>query len=352
MLPPPASLLSTAAVRAGLRRSLTTPVPSQRRRGVAQRIYSRRHYSSPPSPAPHLSAANVDALDRWINTEKQLAFSDTLRPEHLADLYVTLPTRDGSRHPYEYSPPREGEPLGYGHHLVFFHPRNAEKALRSDGTDADFCPPEPFTRRMWAGGRMVWKRPLCVGDRTAAVSTISAIDKKGFEPGTGMPMVFVKQKLEYRKLGGDEVCIEEERSHVYLATAGHRRGPKEVKGLPRPDFTFDYLPTPTTLFRFSALTFNGHYIHLDKEYAQKSEGYPERLVHGPLTALMLLDTTALHLPGSSFDNFEYRAINPIVVNRPVRICGAQEDKDTIRVWAEETESNVVGMTGIITLTHA
>ncbi len=78
----------------------------------------------------------------------------------------------------------------------------------------------------------------------------------------------------------------------------------------------------------------------------------ERLVHGPLTALMLLDTTALHLPGSSFDNFEYRAINPIVVNRPVRICGAREDKDTIRVWAEETESNVVGMTGIITLTHA
>ncbi|KAI0721046.1 hypothetical protein C8T65DRAFT_632052 [Cerioporus squamosus] len=375
MLPPSASL-SIAAVRAGLRRSLTAPAPSQRRRGVAQCDYSRRYYSSPPqgSPTPHLSAANVDALDRWISAEKRLAFSDTLRPEHLADLYITLPTRDGSRHPYEYSPPREGDPLGYGHHLVFFHPRNPEKALRTDGTDVDFCPPEPFTRRMWAGGRMVWKRPLCVGDRAAAVSTVGAVDKKGFDRGTGVPMVFVKQKLEYRKLGGDEVCIEEERSHVYLAAAGNRRGAKEgehrrqsngrrtekrtgvrltlvhvVKDLPRPEFSFEYLPTPTTLFRFSALTFNGHYIHLDKEYAQRSEGYPERLVHGPLTALMMLDTTALHLPGSSFGNFEYRAINPLVVNRPIRICGAQEDKDTIRVWAEETESNVVGMTGTITV---
>lgn len=78
----------------------------------------------------------------------------------------------------------------------------------------------------------------------------------------------------------------------------------------------------------------------------------ERLVHGPLTALMLLDTTALYFPGSRFKSFEYRAINPIVVNRPVRICGAQEDKETIRVWAEETESKVVGMTGKILLAHA
>ena len=192
-----------------------------------QCIYSRRYYSLPPSPPPQLSAASLEALDRWISADKRLAFSDTLRPEHLADLYITLPTRDGSRHPYEYAPPREGEPLGFGHHLVFFHPRNPEKRLRSDGTDVDFCPPEPFTRRMWAGGRMVWKRPLCVGDRAAAVSTIDAVEKKGFETGTGAPMVFVKQKLEYRKLGGGDVCIEEERSHVYLPTAGNRRGAKE-----------------------------------------------------------------------------------------------------------------------------
>ncbi|KAH9900981.1 hypothetical protein C8Q73DRAFT_676457 [Cubamyces lactineus] len=316
------------------------------RRGVAQRIPSQRPFSSPP-PAPPYSPFDADALDRWISAEKRLTLYDTIRPEHLADLYVTLPTRDGSAR--AFSPPQDGAQLGFGHHLVFFHPRNPERVLRSDGTDTDFCPPEPFTRRMWAGGRMEWKRPLCVGDKATAEATIGAVTKKGFEKGT--PMVFVTQKIEYRKRESDEVCIEEERAHVYLAVAGNKRGVKEVNGLPAPDFTFEYLPTPTTLFRFSALTFNGHYIHLDKDYAQKSEGYPERLVHGPLTALMLLDVTATHLPGVAFKSFEYRAVNPIVVNRPVKIHGVQTDKETVVVWAEESSSNIVGMTGKIILAN-
>lgn len=162
-----------------------------------------------------------------------MVLQDRLHPEHLADLYVTLPTRDGTREPLPgYAPPREGDALGYGHHLTFFHPRNPEKFLRWDGTDVDFSPPKPFTRRMWAGGRMEWKSPLCVGDRVEAVSTIASVQKKGFGEGeTGAPMVFVKQKIEYRKQGGGEVCIEEERSHVYLATAGNKREPKEGESI-------------------------------------------------------------------------------------------------------------------------
>ncbi|KAI0780880.1 hypothetical protein BD413DRAFT_464534, partial [Trametes elegans] len=327
------------------RRALAVSTPSCRR-GVPHCIPARRHYSSPPPP-PAQAAPDVDhgALDRWISADKHLALHDTLRPEHLADLYITLPTRDGTAR--AFAPPRECEPLNYGHHLAFFHPRNPERALRSDGTDTDFCPPEPFTRRMWAGGRMAWKRPLCVGDRATAQATIGAVTKKGFEKGA--PMVFVSQKIEYRKRDSDEVCIEEDRSHVYLAVSGNRRAAKEVTGLPMPDFAFEYTPSPTTLFRFSALTFNGHYIHLDKDYAQKSEGYPERLVHGPLTALMLLDVTALSLPGAKFKTFEYRALNPIVVNRKVKICGAKTDKETVLVWAEETSSKAVGMMGKVTL---
>ncbi|KAI1795826.1 hypothetical protein LXA43DRAFT_989700 [Ganoderma leucocontextum] len=322
--------LSYTAVQAASRRSLTVAVSSICRGGVTHRdIYSRRHHHSSSSDSranSPLTPADVAALDRWISAEKRLVLHDTLRPEHLADLYVTLPTRDGTREPLPgYAPPQEGDELGYGHHLAFFHPRNPEKFLSWDGTDVDFSPSKPSTRRMWAGGRMEWKRALHVGDRAEAVSTIASAARKGFGLGeTGAPMVFVKQKIEYRKQGGGEVCIEEERSHVYLAMAGNRREPKEVKGLPRPDFMFEFLPTPTTLFRFSALTFNGHYIHLDKDYARKSEGYPERLVHGPLTALMLLDTTALQVPGRAFKTFEYRAVNPIAVNRRVRINGVHD----------------------------
>ncbi|KAL6300559.1 hypothetical protein BKA93DRAFT_514862 [Sparassis latifolia] len=298
---------------------------------------ARRSYSSQ-------AGLNVAALDRWINTEKSLTISDTLRTEHLSNLYITLPTRDGTARPPDM--PVEGAPLGYGHHLVFFHPRNPERSLRADGSDADFCPPEPWTRRMWAGGRMEWKRPLRIGEKANAVSTISQIDKKGFEKDS--PLVFVRQKIEYKREGSEDICVEEERSHVYLAAPGNKRRVREVKDLPRPDFAFEFTPSPTTLFRFSALTFNGHYIHLDKEYAQKSEGYPERLVHGPLTALMLLESAAFHNQDAAFKLFDYRAVNPIPVNRAIRLCGARQT-DTIQVWAEDAETKVVGMTGKIAL---
>ncbi|CAL1704570.1 unnamed protein product [Somion occarium] len=296
----------------------------------------RRSYTT------QVSDVHVAALDRWISSDKKLVIHDTLRPEHLSSLYVTLPTRDGSQKPFVH--PRDGSLLEAGHHLVFFHPRNPEKALRSDGTDADFCPPEPFTRRMWAGGRIEWRNPLLIGDEAVSVSTIDSVQKKGFEKGR--PMVFVNQKIQYSKAGSEDVAIQETRSHVYLASPGNSRGTREVPYLPVPDFSLRYLPTPTTLFRFSALTFNGHYIHLDRDYAQKSEGYPERLVHGPLTALMLLEATKFHKPEIVLRTFDYRAQNPLVVNNAVTIYGAWEEKGSVRVWASD-DNKVVGMTGSI-----
>ncbi|OCH94939.1 hypothetical protein OBBRIDRAFT_823113 [Obba rivulosa] len=289
----------------------------------------------------HSSSADlkVEALDKWACSEKKLTIPDTLRPEHLASLYATLPTRDGSaRSPDQ---PRVGTPLAYGHHLVFFHPRNSERVLRSDGTDTDFCPPEPWTRRMWAGGKFEWRRPLMIGNRVTAVATIDSVQKKGFDKG--IPMVFVKQRIGYTAEGDGEPNVVEERSHVYLAASGNGRGIREVGDLPKPDFMFQYRPSATTLFRFSALTFNGHFIHLDKEYAQKSEGYPERLVHGPLTALMLLESAAFHLPDTKFKSFEYRAVNPLVVNRMVCLYGAQKDESTINVWAEDEDKVPLAM---------
>ncbi|PCH38014.1 hypothetical protein WOLCODRAFT_23024 [Wolfiporia cocos MD-104 SS10] len=295
-----------------------------------------------------ISGAHIAALDQWIQSDKRLTLPDTVRPEHLSSLYVTLPTRDGSASDSPPEIPKEGARLGYGHHLVFFHPRNPERVLRADGTDVDFCPPEPWTRRMWAGGRFWWNedRPLLIGDKAVATATISSVEKKGFEKGS--PMVFVKQKIEYRREGASEVSIEEERSHVYLAAPGNRREARQVHDLPTPEFSMEYLPSPTTLFRLSALTFNGHYIHLDKDYAQKSEGYPERLVHGPLTALMLLEAFTTQNPSAVLKSFEYRAINPVLVNRSVSIRGAKiEGGKAARVWVEDTETKIVGMVGTI-----
>jgi hypothetical protein len=177
-----------------------------------------RLYSSTVSPP------NIEALDRWIATKKSLLLHDALVPNHLADLYVTLPTRDGTKgEPFPH--PSSGAKLGYGHHLVFFHPRNPESVLRSDGTDADFCPPEPFTRRMWAGGSMKWSAPLVIGDNVKSVATVSSVEKKGFEKGT--PMVFVNQTIEYTKIGNTVAHIVEERSHVYLPPGHNEREVRE-----------------------------------------------------------------------------------------------------------------------------
>ena len=170
------------------------------------------------------------ALDAWIAQPKSLALADTLTPTHLADLYITLPTRDGSR-ARPYQPPAVGTPLGYGHHLAFFHPRHPESALRPDGTDADFCPPEPFTRRMWASGTMRWNtKPggaLRVGDSAHAVSTIASVEKKGFDAANTQPMLFVKQRINVTAHGREEPSVVEERSHVYLASRGNRRDARQ-----------------------------------------------------------------------------------------------------------------------------
>ncbi|KAI0035100.1 hypothetical protein K488DRAFT_76873 [Vararia minispora EC-137] len=288
-----------------------------------------------------ISTDSFPALDHWISQDKQLVLRDSYHPGHISDLYVTLPTRDGTRH--AYVAPKIGDSLGFGHHLAFFHPRLPEVSLRPDGTDAHFCPPEPFIRRMWAGGRMEWHRPVRVGEDGCSIATVHSVEKKGFDRGT--PMVFVKQYIEIKDHAQSPLPnIIEERTHVYLALGTSIRAVRKVDSLPRPTFSLTYTPSFTTLFRFSALTFNGHYIHLDRDYAQHSEGYPERLVHGPLTALMLLETLAFHYPNVRMRSFDYRALNPVVVDRPCILRGAWEDGKKVFLWAED-EQGIVGMTG-------
>jgi len=174
--------------------------------------------------------SNVEALDRWMISSKQLAnaivLSDVFHFEHLSDLYITLPTRDGTRKPYQ--PPIVSSPLGYGHHLVFFHQRVPESQLREDGTEDTFCPPQPFTRRMWAGGKITWHNdnPLIIGQKATAASSLATIERKELQAPSKTPMIFVNQKIDFTMDGGKYPSVVEERTHVYLAdvTKGVRVG--------------------------------------------------------------------------------------------------------------------------------
>ncbi|KAF8212209.1 hypothetical protein K438DRAFT_1806164 [Mycena galopus ATCC 62051] len=317
-------------------------------------LLRRRFYSSRTTLTP----ANIQALDEYIASPKKLVLEDTFNVERVSDLFITLPTRDGTRG-RPYAPPRLGAPVGYGWHLGFFHARTPESLLSPDGTDGavEFGPPEPFTRRMWASGRMSWnaQHPLLIGKTATSSSTFGSVEKKGFD--TESPMVFVTQKIDITMAGETHPAITEERSHVYLAESvapaifPDRRFLKgsTVKNIPpSADFTFKFTPSLVTLFRFSALMFNAHLIHLDKDWAQSSRGYPERLVHGPLTALMLLEVTKFHKPTAQIAHFEYRARNPVIVNKPMTINGVWVDEHTATVWCED-DAGVVGMTGTIKL---
>jgi len=168
------------------------------------------------TPFYTLRAQEHEDLNQWIASPTHTVI-DGLSIEHLSDLFVTLPTRDGTRVPHKM--PKAGTPLPYGHHLAFFHTRKAEQHLRADGTDEDISPPPPFTKRMWAGGRVTWNvnNPLLVGRNTTATSTVAKVEQKGFEQGR--PMIFVTQRIEFSQAGQNFPSITEERDHVYFHKA-------------------------------------------------------------------------------------------------------------------------------------
>ncbi|TFK42545.1 hypothetical protein BDQ12DRAFT_676393 [Crucibulum laeve] len=167
------------------------------------------------------TAVNTDALDKWIESPPTHTLVDRFTFEHLSDLYITLPTRDGTRTPY--ITPEESQPLPYGHHLAFFHARQPESRLREDGTDEDISPPKPFLRRMWAGGKITWNHgnPLLIGGKATTTSTVEAATKKGFEKGN--PMVFVTQKIDITMEDSKSPSVVEERSHVYFPETAERK---------------------------------------------------------------------------------------------------------------------------------
>lgn len=176
--------------------------------GFTAAVAQRRYNSTIVGAKPKVS------LDEWIANPPTASGTDTLHFEHLADAFITLPTRDGSRKPYEEPVP--GMPLGYGHHLAFFHARKSEAHLREDGTDEEVSPPAPFLQRMWAGGRIKFDidNPLISGVKTKSESRVLEALKKGFEKDK--PMVFVTQEIKYTMQGKTTPSVVEERQHVYL----------------------------------------------------------------------------------------------------------------------------------------
>lgn len=187
-----------------------------------------------------------------------------------------------------------------------------------------FLPPVELPRRMWAGSRCRFLAPIRVGDEAEKVSTIQKIETKAGKAGA---MVFVTVRHEIRV--GAETAIEEDQDIVYMGIPESFRLPEPIAPGPC-DWRETVAVDPVMLFRFSAVTFNGHRIHYDRSYAMEVEKYPGLVVHGPLQAVLLFDAACRREPGRTPARFDFRGVRPLfdfetaTVNGRARDDGATE----------------------------
>jgi 3-methylfumaryl-CoA hydratase len=195
-----------------------------------------------------------------------------------------------------------------------------------------------YPRRMWAGGRLEWIKPLVVGDAIERTSTIQSVTHKSGRTGD---LIFVLVRHEISNAAG--LALTEEHDIVYRDAPAP--DDKPVAPTPAPTdatWTKTINPDDVLLFRYSALTFNGHRIHYDRRYVTEVEGYPGLIVHGPLIATLLVDLVRQSIPGSTLKRFEFRAIRPTFDINPFSVSATPDlaldpSGKTIRVWAQDHE---------------
>lgn len=199
----------------------------------------------------------------------------------------------------------------------YFLPRAPQAQLSPDGHPprGGFLPPIPYPRRMFAGGRLTFHRPLVVGTPAERVGTILDVSLKQGRSGA---LAFVRVGYQYIQAG--ELSIEEEQDIVYREPGSPVPAP-EIRPMPSPApgiTARDMVPDTRLLFRFSALTFNAHRIHYDRDYARIEEGYPGLVVHGPLIAMQLM-MLARDVAGAPVRTFEFRSERPVFDLAPYRV---------------------------------
>lgn len=267
------------------------------------------------------------AFQDWIGKTELRTDAITLTP--IASLSATLDRNDPA--------PELGDPLPPLWHWLYFLDIRRRSELGRDGHPArgGFLPPVPLPRRMWAGGRLQWHHPLRAGEAVSRESRIVNVTEKAGRTG---PLIFVLVRHEIRNAAG--VAVTEEHDIVY------RHDPQPGDPVPPPKaapagatWTHELVPDETMLFRYSALTFNGHRIHYDYRYVTEIEGYPGLVVHGPLIATLLLDLLRRHQPDATVARFEFRMVRPVcVTGAPLTVCGQPEgDGKTVRLWARDHE---------------
>ncbi|MBX3651100.1 MAG: MaoC family dehydratase N-terminal domain-containing protein [Burkholderiales bacterium] len=267
--------------------------------------------------------ADIESLKQWIG-----------RTETAVD-YVTVPMVDRLSATLDRDDafPKIGDPLPVGWHSTLFPRIVRHSQIGPDGHPqrGDFLPPVPLPRRMFAGKRTTFIAPLRVGDEVKRLSTIQNVTVKDGRSGR---MVFVTVKTDISSPRG--LAISEEQDIVYRGEPDKNAPPPPAQPAPgKAVWQHEVTPDPVMLFRYSALTFNGHRIHYDHPYVTGVEGYPNLVMNGGLTTLLVYELARSH--GSTPVKFmSSRNVRALFVNRSITLCGEPSaDNRTAKLWAQD-----------------
>ena len=248
---------------------------------------------------------------------------------------------------HDRAPFTNGDPLPPLWHWLYFLPIFKMSDTNYDGHAAlgGFLPPVELPRRMWAGSRLTFHQGLQIGAQATKHSEILDVRQRTGRSGA---LVFVT--VGHRLTQAGTCVLEEEHDIVYRAPPTEGQPTPTPRPAPKAAFGRKLTPSPVLLFRYSALTFNGHRIHYDQPFCTGSEGYEGLVVHGPLLATLMLDLLHREYPSAHVSRFEFRALAPVFDTTPFHVEGAEVDASTLRLWVRH-ENGTLAMEGTASIEH-
>ena len=272
---------------------------------------------------------SLAALRDWVG--KTQTAEDFAAPFPPRALIATFDEKDPDPRPGDVLPP-------LWHWLYFLETAPASKiGPDGHGERGEFLPPVELPRRMWAGSRFAFDGvPLRIGDTLAKVSTIKAVEPK---TGSSGSMVFVT--VVHKISANGQHALTEEHDIVYREAAKAGEAARPPKPAPT-DATWSKTidADPVLLFRFSALTFNGHRIHYDQPYVTGVEGYPGLIVHGPLMGMVQIELARRANPAKTAQSFEFRALAPVYSGAAFSVHGRREADGTVTTWIADSKGGL------------
>lgn len=279
---------------------------------------------------------DISHLQTWVGREKTVV--DDLSADKARALSAALERED-----YRPALPESGSALPPCWQWIYFVDTPSALTTSGDGhpKTGGFLPPVPLPRRMWAAGNFAIHLPVLLGTPAHKRSVVSSVDLKQGATGT---LVFVTVRHTIEQAG--RICMEEEQNIVYREMPAEPSPLAPGKTAPKDtDWVIDIRPDPVLLFRYSALTYNGHRIHYDRQYAIEEEFYPALVLHGPLQATLLANCARQFYADTELSQlmyFSFRALRPLFDTDCLSLCG-KRDGNTLSLWTRSHEG-FVGMT--------